>query len=140
MPAVLSCQPLPVLGSLPQCSPLRSPLFAAAGALAASNCDDALATPPLLTKAKFVVVPGEGLGLGVGVGVGVGEPPELQASTSMMRLWLASPLFTDTLILLVVMAGKVNERFTLLLPVTLPPGTVTKFAPSQYCTSKAVIP
>src|SRR5205085_10846648 len=51
-----------------------------------------------------------------------------------------SALLTTTLILLVVIGAKVSFRSTLLFPVTLPFGIVTQVDPSQYCTSKAVIP
>src|SRR5215213_6493621 len=71
------------------------------------------------------------------------EPPFAapHASTSTTRLkTLSITLFTVTLILLVVMFANVNCRQTLLLPVTLPFGTVTQLVPFQYCTSNAVMP
>src|SRR5690242_20084085 len=40
----------------------------------------------------------------------------------------------------VAIGAKVNLRQTLLLPETLPPGTVCHTEPVQYCTSKSVRP
>src|SRR6266436_517024 len=71
------------------------------------------------------------------------EPPPLaavQASTSVSSLQPSFEALVTTRILLVVIAVKLNFRHTLLLPVTLPPSTVTQLEPFQYCTSNAVTP
>src|SRR5438067_1832708 len=70
-------------------------------------------------------------------------PPPLaavHASTSVMRLQPSTEALQTTLIFVVAIGVKVTFRHTLLLPVTLPPGTVTHVLPSQYCTSKPVSP
>src|SRR6266404_1214132 len=103
--------------------PLRSPSFV----LLATNdpdVDEALATPPLAARATLPV--------------GGGAP--LHASTPTSRLQPSGEALVKTLILFVVMAAKLNCRHTLLLPLTLPPGTVTQLLPFQYCTSYPVTP
>jgi len=64
----------------------------------------------------------------------------LHASSSVIRLYESGEALLNTLILLVLIVAKVNCRHTLLLPDTLPPGVVTQFAPSQYCTSNPCKP
>lgn len=62
-----------------------------------------------------------------------------------MRLQLFRELFITTRNLDVVMAGNVNCRHALSLPVTLPPGIVVHVGvvsqlALQYCTMKSMIP
>src|ERR1043165_8132648 len=64
----------------------------------------------------------------------------VQASTSTTLVQLSTVALITTLILLVSTGSKVIFFQTLLLPVTLPPGTVVHALPFQYCTSKAVNP
>ena len=119
------------------------------------SAEDAEAIAPLDAKATFARLPGvgdaEGVGLGATVGVGLGaivgvglgttvgvgdgcgagEPPP-HASSSTTRLYPSAAEFTTTLILDAVSGANVNRRNTLLLPLTLPPGTSTHPNPFQY--------
>src|SRR5262245_39879561 len=129
-----------------QSRPLRSSLLVAEAGKPV-NTEDAVATPPFDSKAKFIRGPGSGVGVGAGVAVGVGagvgvgvsvgvgvgvgagvgggvdKSPPPQASTSTRRLLSERALFTSTLIFVVDTAGKVTFVQTLLVSVKLPPGT-----------------
>src|SRR5687767_10084675 len=56
------------------------------------------------------------------------------ASISVSRLWPSTEALVSTRILLVDIVEKITLRQILLLPVTLPLGTVIQLLPSQYCT------
>jgi len=57
------------------------------------------------------------------------------ASNSMIRLQPSAEALISTRSLVVVMLAKLSLRHTWLLPVMLPPVTVTQPLPFQYCTS-----
>ncbi len=66
------------------------------------------------------------------------ECPKLRIPLTVLTVNLDAVI--TTLIFSVLMAGKVNLRHTLLLPVTIAPGIVAQVTPFQNWTSKPVIP
>lgn len=79
-PSVAQCQPLPVVGSLPQWMPLRSPLMAASGRRFASRVEEAVAVAPLAASATLALPDSE-------KAAGSGTKPVPYAAASCAARW-----------------------------------------------------